>query len=94
MDLSVFIDRCRSDVFMKHAKCVVSTWILTPHRNLHVSTGVTKLFWFKPPLALKIFHAPPPSTVLGNQVTNCKKWRIMKIEQSLKIIYFWEIHCQ
>jgi hypothetical protein len=37
------------------------------------TAGVPKLFWFKTPLTLKIFHAPPPSTVLGNQVTNCNK---------------------
>jgi hypothetical protein len=29
-------------------------------------SGIPKRFWFKPPLTLKIFHAPPPSTVLGN----------------------------
>jgi hypothetical protein len=56
--------------------------------------GVPKLFWFKPPSVLKVFHAPPPSTVLGSQVTNCKKWRNMKIEESLEIMYFWEINCQ
>jgi hypothetical protein len=28
---------------------------------------------FKPPFTLKIFHAPPPSTILGNQVTSCNK---------------------
>jgi hypothetical protein len=62
--------------------------------SLPFKAGVPKLFWFKFPLTLKLFHAPPPSAVLGNQVTNCKKWRIMKIWDCLKIIYFWEIHCQ
>jgi hypothetical protein len=60
--------------------------LLLPIKPL--TAGVPKLFWFKPPLTLKIFHAPPPSIILGNQVTNCKKLRIMKIEESLKSIYF------
>jgi hypothetical protein len=50
--------------------------------------GVPKLFWFKPPLTLKIVHARTPSTVLANQVTTCKKLRIMKIEESLKLYIF------
>jgi hypothetical protein len=33
---------------------------------------IPKLFWFKLSKTLKIFHAPPSSTVSGNQVTNCK----------------------
>jgi hypothetical protein len=60
-----------------------------PYTEYHLyKARVPKLFWFKPPVTLKIFHAPDPSTVLGNQVTNCKKLRIMKIEESLKIMYF------
>jgi hypothetical protein len=49
--------------------------------------GFPNLFWFKPPLTLKFFHVPPPSTVLGNQVTNCKKWRIIKIEEFKNCIF-------
>jgi hypothetical protein len=50
--------------------------------------GVPKLFWFKRPLTLTIVYAPPPSTVLENQVTNRKKSRIMKIEESLNLYIF------
>jgi hypothetical protein len=53
--------------------CSRSLTVLITLQNSIYTPGVPKLFWFKPPLTLKIVHAPPPSTVLGNQVTDCKK---------------------
>jgi hypothetical protein len=81
----------------RHDCCPINVYFMhlcKEHITERSTPEVPKLFWFNPPLTLNILHAPPPSTILGNQVTNCKKRRIMKVEDSLKIIYFWEIHCQ
>jgi hypothetical protein len=44
-------------IWARHAARIVAM------RNGYIS-GLTKLFWFKLPFTLKIFHASPPTTVL------------------------------
>jgi hypothetical protein len=58
---------------------------LFPPGLLFIISGVPKLFWFKTPFTFTIFHAPPPLTVLGNQVTSCNKWKSYEVEESLNI---------